>query len=366
MSGLSRLPFSHARVSRRGAFIAPALVIFGSRHRTNADDLSFSVTELTADSDQIQAVHARAINRKATAVGIGTGENGPGAVRSRGDTSWLLPIEGSTSLAHAINARGVIAGSIDDFAAIWTDDVATMLAPFGTDRTTAYGINANGIVVGSADKGANQGVALVWAGEDIQELESLGGPSSRATGINDSGVATGYSTIDDSGEIIRAVIWNDHKIHDLGTLGGEKSQALAINNADVVVGCSTSDEGFSAVDHAFLWQGGEMKRLARIESVRIQGREERVKLDRSIALAINDAGDICGASMSASENDPISVATLWLGDDVINLNDTIGKQNRKFHLLSADGINQDREMVCTGYLLDDELMTPRMFRLMPD
>ncbi len=310
-------------------------------------------------------VYGRAINRKATTVGIATTDLGPGAVRSRGDTAWTLPTSGSASLANAINDAGVIAGSIDDLAAIWIDDEAQVLTPFGTDRTTAYGINAEGNVVGSADKGANRGVALVWRSDDAQELPSLGGPSSRAVAINDDGAIVGYSTLDEDGDVVRAVIWMDGEVVELGTLGGETSQATAINQQGVIVGCSTSETGFSAVDHAFIRDDGEMRQLKRLGGVKVQGRTERIKLDRSIALGINRDADVCGISMSASENDPISVATLWLADEAFNLNSAIGKASREVHLISADGINDDRELVCTGFLLEDELMMPRMFRLVP-
>jgi len=107
-----------------------------------------------------------------------------------------------------------------------------------------------------------------------------------------------------------------------------------------------------------------MTRLERLGKVKIRGRSGTVKLDRSVAVGINDDGAICGFSVSASENDPISVATLWLGDGVLDLNAAIGTVNREIVLTSADGINRDRDLVCTGYLLD-EPQIPRLFRLEP-
>lgn len=328
--------------------------------------LAFSVLELPSDDDGLTGVYGRAINRKATTVGISTSAGGPGAVRSRGAQAWSLPIAGATSLANAINDAGVIAGSIDDLAAIWIDDEATVLPAFGTDRTTAYGINAEGIVVGSADKGANRGVALRWTGDEAQQLPSLGGPSSRAVSVNDDGLIVGYSTLDDEGNVVRAVAWIDGDVIELGTLGGEISQATGVNRHGVVVGSSTQEEGFSAVDHAVVYENDEIRLLKRLGGIKITGRSERVKLDRSMALGINSEGDVCGIAMSVSENDPISVATLWTGEEAVNLNESIGKSSRELHLTSADGINDDRELVCTGYLLEDELMMPRMFRLVPE
>ena len=329
-----------------------------------ATEAAFTITEFPADLSNLSGTYGRAINRKATIVGIATGELGPAAVRSRGKTAWNLPPSDQPSLANAINDVGLIAGSVNDLAAVWEDDEPRMLATHGDDRTTAYAINADGIVVGSADKGAKSGVALRWTGKKVVELPSLGGASSRALGINADGVIIGYSSQDDAGDLVRAVRWVDDKIEEIGTLGGEISQAMAINNHGHIVGSSTSEKGFSAVDHAFRHVDGEMSRLARLGKVKIRGRSGTIKLDRSVAVGVNDDGAICGFSVSASENDPVSVATLWLGDEVLDLNAAIGKANREIVLTSADGVNRDRDLVCTGYLLDDPQI-PRLFRLEP-
>jgi probable HAF family extracellular repeat protein len=329
-----------------------------------ATEAAFTVTELPADLSNLSGTYGRAINRKATIVGIATAELGPAAVRSRGKTAWNLPPSDQPSLANAINDAGLIAGSLNDLAAVWEDDEPRMLAAFGDDRTTAYGINADGIVVGSADKGAKSGVALRWAGKKVVELPSLGGASSRALGVNSDGVVVGYSSQDDAGDLVRAVRWVDGEIEEIGTLGGEISQAMAINSHGDIVGSSTSEKGFSAVDHAFRYVDGQMTRLERLGKVKIRGRSGTIKLDRSVAVGINDDGAICGFSVSASENDPISVATLWPGDEVLDLNAAIGKANREIVLTSADGINRDQDLVCTGYLIDEPQL-PRLFRLQP-
>jgi probable HAF family extracellular repeat protein len=329
-----------------------------------ASKAAFTVTELPADLANLTGAYGRAINRKATVVGVATGDLGPAAVRSRGKTAWSLPPADQPSIANAINDAGQIAGAVNDQAAIWEDDEPRMLASFREDRTVAFGINAEGVTVGSADKGAKNGVALRWDGKEVVELPSLGGSNNRATGINDDGIIVGYASQDEAGDRVRAARWVDGEVEEIGTLGGQISQAMAINRHGQIVGSSTSEKGFSAVDHAFAWSDGEMTRLARLKSVTIRGRSGKIKLDRSVAVGLNDGGAICGFSVSASENDPISVATLWLDDEVLDLNSAIGKANREVVLSSADGINRDRDVVCTGYLLDDP-QTPRLFRLKP-
>ena len=49
-----------------------------------AQELAFDITELAADISKLTGTFGRAINRKATIVGIATNEAGPVAVRSRG------------------------------------------------------------------------------------------------------------------------------------------------------------------------------------------------------------------------------------------------------------------------------------------
>jgi uncharacterized membrane protein len=202
---------------------------------------AFTVTELPADLANLSGSYGRAINRKATVVGVATGELGPAAVRSRGKTAWTLPPSDLPSIANAINDAGLIAGAVNDQAAIWKDDEPRMLGPFGEDRTAAFGINADGIAVGSADKGAKSGVALIWDGDDVAELPSLGGSNNRATGINDDSLIVGYASQDEAGDLVLAVRWVDGEVEELGTLGGQISQAMAINRRGQIVGSSTSE-----------------------------------------------------------------------------------------------------------------------------
>jgi probable HAF family extracellular repeat protein len=355
---------ANSSLSRRSVLAGAGSALLIRTGRASAAELEFTVTELPIDLDGHSGTFGRGINRKATVVGIATGEKGPVAVRSRGKKAWSLPSTDLPSIANAVNDAGIIAGALDNRAALWEDDEPRLLAEFGDDLTTAYGINRDGLVIGSADKGANRGVAVRWSGDRVIELPSLGGPSTRALAVNADGVIAGFSTSDDKGDRVQAVRWIDDEIEELGTLGGKISQAYAINREGAIVGSSTADDGFSGVDHAFLFADDEMTRLPALPRVRIRGREGKFKLDRSVALAINDAGEACGFSASVSENDPASVATIWIGDEALDINSLIGKAAREVVLTSADGINADTELVCTGYLIGEEAL-PRLFRLEP-
>ena len=185
---------ANSSLSRRSVLAGAGSALLIRTGRASAAELEFTVTELPIDLDGHSGTFGRGINRKATVVGIATGEKGPVAVRSRGKKAWSLPSTDLPSIANAVNDAGIIAGALDNRAALWEDDEPRLLAEFGDDLTTAYGINRDGLVVGSADKGANRGVAVRWSGDRVIELPSLGGPSTRALAVNADGVIAGFST----------------------------------------------------------------------------------------------------------------------------------------------------------------------------
>ena len=93
----------------------------------------------------------------------------------------------------------------------------------------------------------------------MEELRTLGGPSSAAFGVNaDGSVAVGWSLTSLGSQ--HAVLWEGSKsIIDLGTLGGQNSWAYGVNaDGSVVVGWSETKYGFT---HAFRWENGDMKDL---------------------------------------------------------------------------------------------------------
>lgn len=121
-------------------------------------------------------------------------------------------------------------------------------------QSDATAINNNNVIVGwwNTTTSTSPRKAAVWSGPQYQVsfLNSLGGPSSYATAINDSGVVVGNSQI--SSTVYHAVRWNNVVPTDLGTLGGSNSYATAINASGVIVG--QSQLAGNVTSHAVIWE----------------------------------------------------------------------------------------------------------------
>lgn len=88
-----------------------------------------------------------------------------------------------------------------------------------------------------------------------------------------------------------------YTITDLGTLGGSGSEGKALNNQGQVVGDALTADGSI---HAFLWQNGKMTDLGTAPGYK-----------SSIALGINDKGQVVGYLSTGSFNDGTPQAFLW-------------------------------------------------------
>ena len=151
--------------------------------------------------------------------------------------------------------------------------------------STAYAINNAGVIVGSATVAGDAAHAVQWRNGRIAELGALApGFGSSARSVNDRGQIAGFA---DTPEGIHAFLYTRGVMQDLGTLGGEPSAASGVNNRGEVVGASNLS---STRRHAFLWRQGHMIDL---NTVMLKS-SKWVLLD---AFSINDRGQIaCAAS----------------------------------------------------------------------
>ena len=142
-------------------------------------------------------------------------------------------------------------------AVLWDGDRIVELGTLGGEASYASAINDAGQVVGEADTRTNGCQAFLWEDGQMRALDIGDAISSSASDINAAGHVVG--TISRPDGTVRAVLWEGGRMTDLGTLGGESAEAAAINDAGQVVGgAETADGGW----HAFLWEAGQMTDLS--------------------------------------------------------------------------------------------------------
>lgn len=243
---------------------------------------------------------------------------------------------------------------------LWQFGVMTMLPTLGGANGFGNGINNRGEVVGISETGrrdpnpacpVSQFAPVLWKNGAPNALETYAGdPDGIAAAINDEGQAVGASgrcsslnpatglyLVED-----HALLWErDGSVHDLGNLGGSGglagNHACALNNKGQVVGHSelTNNTSF----HGFLW--------TRQTGMRDLGAVQGTYNYASLALGINDAGYIVGASLDVNFN---AVAALWTENGVaVDLNSLIASNPAGLTLVQANSINSRGEI--TGLAL---------------
>ena len=141
----------------------------------------------------------------------------------------------------------------------------------------------------------------------VIDLGALGGSSSGALAINESGEVVGWALTSAGNR--QAVLWRAGEVVALGALPGKtRSQAWGINNEGLIVGASSGHADQS--DRAFVWQGGVMRELGALGGSAGSGS----------ASAVNNRGQIVGGSFTGT--DPLLSdhhAVLWDHDTIVDL-----------------------------------------------
>jgi probable HAF family extracellular repeat protein len=138
----------------------------------------------------------------------------------------------------------------------------TDLGTLGGTSSCAYGINNSGQVVGQAATSSGAEHAFLYSGGTMTDLGTLGGSNSCATGINNLGQVVGNA---DTGGLSppplpqpysHAFLYSGGTMQDLGTLpGGFGSGAYGINDSGQIVGGANTSYSFPFWGHAFLYSG---------------------------------------------------------------------------------------------------------------
>jgi len=157
------------------------------------------------------------------------------------------------------------------------------LGTLGGTASRASGINNAGLIVGTAETAAGDDRAFQFINAQISDL-GIKGSRSVATSVNATGGIAGYY-FDGN---YNAFVFINGKQHDLGNLGLKYSVAYAINAMGHAAGSSLAKGGLYGHEHAFLWTGGKMTDLGTLGG------------DSSSARGLNKAEEVVGYSYLAN------------------------------------------------------------------
>lgn len=210
-------------------------------------------------------------HRKAKAVG----PRASAALMASGFLSLLLPVSAAGQVTYTITDLGTLGGN-NSFPS-W--------------------ITNSGVVVGVSDTGRFDGSgnpidhAFVWRNGSMRDLGTLGGNNSSAAVANNEGDVVGSSDVT-GGATSHATLWDKGAIIDLGTLDGPGVQSIAfsVSNRHQIAGVSYRADG---TFHGVLWHDRQMSDLGTLGG------------PNSIALGINDNGQIIGVSQLNDVTNPI-------------------------------------------------------------
>ena len=290
---------------------------------------------------------------------------------------------GAFSYGAAINDRGQVAGfalnaipdsfDLGDFcqnfpmpqqmrAFIWQNGVIQNLGTLGGTDSCALYINKRGEATGNSFTNSiiNTSTGLptihpfLWAGNEMVDLDSLGGTIATVSAINNRGQVGGNSSLvgdpkSQFGCIPSSVgnlkchpfLWSHGALTDLGTLGGDNGELNAINDAGSAVG--KADLPGSLKHDAFLWKNGEMTDL---------GTQDGDPC--SNALSLNSKGQIVGGS---SDCFTFLHAFLWEdGGPMVDLNALV-PSGSGLTLTEATSVNDRGEVAAQGILTNGDTHT---------
>lgn len=218
-------------------------------------------------------------------------------------TNGVMHDLGKGTSASGINDVGWIAGGDGQAFVSGPSGLQNLGVLPGGDWSTGAAINNQGAVTGYGDIGNGRFEAFLWVpGDALMPLGTLGGGDSYGTGINAWNEVAGYGTTRSG--YTHAFAGTPGDLQDLGTLGGTSSYAYDISDSGVVVGASYVANGDET--HAFAYLNGVMVDLnALIPS--------GSGWDLLSAFGINDRGQIAGegrfdGQLQAFRLDPASFA----------------------------------------------------------
>jgi probable HAF family extracellular repeat protein len=333
---------SSAVFVRVTAVVLILLPVFGTEAPRSAAP-PYTVIDL-GTFNNVQSAQAMEVNDRGQVVGVAGGNRA--FLWQNGSKVQLGALgSGTASTALALNEAGQIVGHSalttppsGAHAVLWSNGGITDLTPDlpANQTAAANGINEAGQVVMNIYYGS----ALLWQNGVTTPLGHLGGGSSAANDINDSGIVVGSSVTDDLtqlGFMAHPFKWQNGVMTDLGLLpGDEDGGAAAINSSGHIVGSSgrTDPETYESFYRAFLYRNGTMTALP-------------VPSWEAYAGDINDAGVVVG-SMRAGGGFSKWHGWVYIDGNVTNLN-TLVNPGSGLHIAFANSINNAGQIAATAY-----------------
>lgn len=304
--------------------------------------------------------------------------NGNGPTLSRGGYS---PPEPDYPTYPTLNAAGLVAslrgtmvsgqpvpvGVQGPQAAIWNGNVPSLLGTLGGRSSAATGLNDTGTPVGWSYTASDAAIrafrfeptSSLNRTPVMRDLGTLGGAYSAALGVNSSKWTVGWSDTASGAthafvdipkaKVIFDAIFYIHTMYDLQTLGGTNSKALAINDSGVAVGYADIAGNYRT--DAFLCQlnanGGVVQRT----SLGQLGYGIR-----AIATDINNVGKVVGYGLI----DDQKTYHAWIWEPGLGMRDlnTLIPANSGWVLTQARSINESGEIVGYGYKITNGVVDP--------
>jgi len=210
---------------------------------------------------------------------------GPGSILDLGTLGGSFSVGMGVNDAGQVTGDSLMAGDRRSRAFLYSGGTMHDLGTLGGTDSVGSAINNNGQVTGSAAVTGNGAMrAFLYDGGTMTDLGTLAGrTSSQGWAINSLGDVAGVAW---GGDTKRAFLYSAGAMRDLGTLGGSDSEATGVNDQGVVTGWSYVDN--TTTRAAFVYADGQMHNLQDL-------------VDRSgagwtftSAMGINNAGQITG------------------------------------------------------------------------
>jgi probable HAF family extracellular repeat protein len=233
--------------------------------------------------------------------------------------------------------RGDIAGYESRFSGDFSgfvirDGVLSAIPPFpGGENAFVYGMNDRGWIVGGAGTADSYSRAFLYHAGEMQDL-GFGGSTSFAMAVNGGGLVVGFNASNDW-STQHAIAWRAGAVTDMGASLAWNSRASAVNDRGIAIGYMWPPPSEPYVFHAAIFVGGQVSDLGALPGD-----------TNSQALAINDEGVVVGSSM----NDAFQERAFIHADGAMrDLNEWVTDPGGVY-LLRAKGINSAGIIIAEG------------------